>query len=63
MGLLQLNIANVIGHLASSVPTSAQFKSPWGGILVYANGFTRDAIHERGKHPLDFPVRFSWKNI
>lgn len=63
MGLPQLNVANVIGHLASSVPTSARFKSPWGCILVYANGFTRDAIHECGKQPLDFPVRFSWKNI
>lgn len=45
MGLPQLDVANVIGHLASSVPTNALFKSPWGCILVYANGFTRDAIH------------------
>lgn len=54
MGLPQLNIANIIGHLASSVPTSAQFKSPWGRILVYANGFTRDAIHDVGSIPWIF---------
>lgn len=51
----QLIVANVAGRLSSYVPAGAWFESPWLCALVYADEFTRDAIHECGEAFLRFP--------
>ena len=40
--------------LQGSVPAGAQFESSRQGTLVYADGFTRDVIHECGEAILGF---------
>jgi hypothetical protein len=55
MGLAQLVVNNVAGHLANSVPAHAWFESPGVGTLVYDNGFNRAAIHKCGEASLGFP--------
>lgn len=51
-------VANVDEHLASSMAADAQFESSVRGTLIYADLFTRDAIHKCGEASLGFPTRF-----
>jgi len=56
-GLTQPVVANVVGHLASSV-TCAQLNPLRRGTLVYSNKLGMSSMNV-GKHPLGFLVTFS----
>jgi hypothetical protein len=61
-GLPQPVVIYVAGHLVSYVLAHAWFGSPWVRHIVYADEFTKDAIHECGEASLGFPVKFSLEN-
>jgi hypothetical protein len=62
-GLAKLVVANVAGHLANSVQQAPSSNPPGLSLPDYANWFTRNALHECGKHLLSSSLGFPWKKM